>query len=195
MGDRIRLHMTYDDGWCLGENLDINLHQRATNQLLISKGVFPRDCIGGIPLDDEDLKDLEDRPLNASPSTLQRVPTLPPLDLGDYYTPTTHQDSKHDSKATSRVTSLMVPNLQPAIRISSPFSGPETPRHSDVISQFPPTPTPQPDPEARLTLQAYRNSFGIINSPSVKKQQRISSLIAGRDAQLFMELGEALGHD
>lgn len=191
----------YDDGWCLGINLDIDRHQRATNQMLISKGVFPRDCVGSIPIDMDNSGEGE-QPLTPGPSDLQRVPTLPPLDLGEYYTPSQQQEQKNQARSTlsvsvfdSRPQSLTVPRAShpgPKIRISSPaHSEDNTPRHSDVIAQFPDT--PNNDSQNRASLMAYRNSFGILGNTPAARQKRISSLIAGRDAQLFMELGEALG--
>ncbi|KAH9818691.1 hypothetical protein DFH28DRAFT_88948 [Melampsora americana] len=201
VGDRIQVHTTYDDGWCLGTNLDIDRHQRATNQTLLSKGVFPRDCVGSIPIDME-TPDIGEQPLTPGPSDLQRVPTLPPLDLGEYYTPPQQDEPQDQARSTlgasgfdNRPQSLIVPRAShpgPKIRISSPAHSPDnTPRHSDVISQFPDT--PHHDSQARASLTAYRNSFGILNNTPAKRKKRISSLIAGRDAQLFMELGEALG--
>ncbi|KAG0151555.1 hypothetical protein CROQUDRAFT_86578 [Cronartium quercuum f. sp. fusiforme G11] len=199
VGDRIQVHMTYDDGWCLGQNLDIDRHQRATNQILIAKGVFPRDCLGIMPMDEAGL----DQPLNPGTSDLPRTLTLPPLDLGQNYT--SNQINEQDdsrltlsAQSTDSRTRSLVPgsNLtHPQIRISSPsvISALTTPRHSEVIAQFPNTPN-RTDNEARMSLMNYRNSFGNIGDFPAHKQQRVSSLISSRDAQLFIELGEALGH-
>ncbi|KNZ54251.1 hypothetical protein VP01_29g6 [Puccinia sorghi] len=47
VGDRIEVVFHYDDGWCLGRNLDIEGHDKGQ----LSKGVFPRDCVGAQPVE------------------------------------------------------------------------------------------------------------------------------------------------
>ncbi|CAH7675203.1 hypothetical protein BY996DRAFT_1423072 [Phakopsora pachyrhizi] len=127
IGDRIKVNLCYDDGWCLGENLDSEKHGAA----ILSKGVFPRDCISTQLI----------QPL--------KTPTLPPLDLGKDYSPV-NQDSEIYNANN--------------IPLGSSFN-------SEVLTQFPAPPT----------------------AHGVRTTQRISSLFAGRDAELFLELGEALG--
>ena len=154
-GDRVQILTSYDDGWCLGVNLDVSPSDPTRNQ----RGVFPRDCV-------EEL---------TGATGLHRVPTLPPLDLG-------HQDSSGDKVVLGIDTSLGGPApATPAIEIFSP-SGEQEEVDSNraIIDRFPP-----PSPSA---------SSSKATSPALSErtQRRVSSLIASRDAELFMALGEAL---
>ncbi|MBW0524911.1 hypothetical protein O181_064626 [Austropuccinia psidii MF-1] len=63
LGDRVQVTLTYEDGWCLGRNLDSALHSGDAS----STGVFPRDCLSAQPLDKD------------------QAPILPPLNLRDNY--------------------------------------------------------------------------------------------------------------
>lgn len=45
-GDRVQVDVVYDDGWCLGRNLDAAHHGRPGEELPIDNGVFPRECLG-----------------------------------------------------------------------------------------------------------------------------------------------------
>lgn len=44
-GDRVRVEMVYDDGWCFGTNLDADRHRTAGGSTVVSTGVFPQDCL------------------------------------------------------------------------------------------------------------------------------------------------------
>ncbi|KAH9461497.1 hypothetical protein Pst134EA_017801 [Puccinia striiformis f. sp. tritici] len=138
VGDRIEVAFYYDDGWCLGQNLDIERYDK--DQL--SKGVFPRDCVAPRPI--EWVKDSE-----GSSTTGER---------GLVSHRTTYDDhaDEENRKAFRAISSN--PSL-------SPLS-------SSIFEKFPLPPRGQNRLEA---------------------QQRVSSLFIGRNAQLFLELDDALG--
>ncbi|KAG0148974.1 hypothetical protein CROQUDRAFT_105324 [Cronartium quercuum f. sp. fusiforme G11] len=46
-GDRVKIDMVYDDGWCFGTNLDAELRRAAGQCTTLTKGVFPRECLQG----------------------------------------------------------------------------------------------------------------------------------------------------
>ncbi|KAA1081631.1 hypothetical protein PGTUg99_024448 [Puccinia graminis f. sp. tritici] len=46
IGDRVTVFMLFDDGWCLGENLDFEKHPGAEGSS--RTGVLPQDCLSGI---------------------------------------------------------------------------------------------------------------------------------------------------
>lgn len=97
-GDRIQIVMSYDDGWCLGCNLDSSKRDGKPP----ARGVFPRDCV-------EELVENEDQPIrNSAGGDLQRAPTLPPLDMGNaarfsMSSASGTQDNKRASKRISRI--------------------------------------------------------------------------------------------
>lgn len=106
-GDRIQIFMTYDDGWCLGVNLDSRKRDGLNEP---KRGVFPTDCVekygqssnstatSGTKIanvagkeqqletleeKDENSEQMDDVPLNSGPTELERAPTLPPLEMGE----------------------------------------------------------------------------------------------------------------
>lgn len=48
IGDRVIVHLLFDDGWCLGDNLDIAKHRVADGQSYARAGVLPQDCLSGL---------------------------------------------------------------------------------------------------------------------------------------------------
>ncbi|KAH9820966.1 hypothetical protein DFH28DRAFT_576129 [Melampsora americana] len=55
-GDRVRVEMVYDDGWCFGTNLDADRHRALGASEVVSTGVFPQDCLQR-PTDNETVSD------------------------------------------------------------------------------------------------------------------------------------------
>ncbi|GAA5883355.1 hypothetical protein JCM16303_006706 [Sporobolomyces ruberrimus] len=162
-GDKVQVLMKYDDGWALGLNLSSGVPP--------SKGVFPFDCLGeeaSAPLPSEI------RAPGSSPTTANRslspinpanIPLPPP-------TPTLLSPINEDEQQPPFSTGGGPPQLAPFERSDSPLS-----------PDFPPTPT---------TLSVPNN---INNSSPTKQKQKLkrhSSLIASRDADLFVALGEVL---
>ncbi|PLW19410.1 hypothetical protein PCANC_06329 [Puccinia coronata f. sp. avenae] len=141
VGDRIEVVFYYDDGWCLGRNLDIARY--AIGQL--SKGVFPRDCVAAQPI-----------VLNKQPEGSSGTNT----NEGDLASPqTVVNETEEESRRAFRAISSN-PSL-------SPLS-------SSIFEKFPLPP----------------RSTG---TTKVETKQRVSSLFIGRNAQLFLELDDALG--
>ncbi|GAA5900508.1 uncharacterized protein JCM6883_002866 [Sporobolomyces salmoneus] len=179
-GDKVQVLMKYDDGWALGLNLSSGVPP--------SKGVFPFDCLGQIvpaPLASEIRS-----PSNPSPpSDVQRslspinpanIPLPPP-------TPTLLSpinESERPLSVASTATREGPPQLAPFERSDSPLS-----------PDFPPTSLTVPS----STSNSSTLNGGSPTSPTMKrmsmdttKLKRHSSLIASRDADLFVALGEVL---
>lgn len=134
------------------------------------------------------------------------APTLPPLDIGD-------RDSQtFDEAAYSTMPSSSASNLHP----SYPASHPQTPiievspsgmhdddnrdahlsasssmQDSSVIDHFPQTPTAAMTPGLEESPVQPRHQLDDPNRAS-QAAKRTSSLLASRDADLFMALGQAL---
>ncbi|KAA1123674.1 hypothetical protein PGTUg99_026577 [Puccinia graminis f. sp. tritici] len=145
VGDRIEVAFYYDDGWCLGQNLDIGRYDPGQ----LSKGVFPRDCVGSHPIE---LKNESEGSSNAAERGLASDRT-------------TYDDAEEQSRKAFRAISSN-PSL-------SPLS-------SSIFEKFPLPPRSQD----RLEAQHHDR---------LETQQRVSSLFIGRNAQLFLELDDALG--
>ncbi|EGG05353.1 uncharacterized protein MELLADRAFT_107604 [Melampsora larici-populina 98AG31] len=64
-GDRVRVEMVYDDGWCFGTNLDADRHRTSGGSAVVSTGVFPQDCLQR-PTDTDSVSDRSLPDANAS---------------------------------------------------------------------------------------------------------------------------------
>ncbi|WAR59527.1 hypothetical protein PtB15_11B167 [Puccinia triticina] len=135
VGDRIEVAFYYDDGWCLGQNLDIDRYEAGQ----LAKGVFPRDCVGAQPVEFQ-------KGPEASSATNERA---------------SHRTSCDEADEQSRKAFRTI-SSNPSL---SPLS-------SSIFEKFP------LPPRSNNRLEA---------------QQRVSSLFIGRNAQLFLELDDALG--
>ncbi|KAK4053158.1 hypothetical protein OIV83_001893 [Microbotryomycetes sp. JL201] len=207
-GNRVQLLIRYDDGWALGINLD-------SNQSPPAKGVFPFDCLGEAlgsssqqPLSTILEQDSRPGSLASPPPKLDTsaVANAPTAQLGYLSNgpvppqlPQMRSDSpidlespptsavKSDSRSTPSPTLVM-----PSIQISDQATG---------VSQELFTPPPQQmafddyqHQQQRLpdALQAGKSGKSTVND---KKGRRTSSLVASKDADLFLALGEVLGRD
>lgn len=166
-GDKVQVLMKYDDGWALGLNLSSGVPP--------SKGVFPFDCLGeqvAAPQAFEIRKNIPS-PISTtaqrslSPVNPANIPLPPP-------TPTLlipiNEDEQEPPASSSSLTREGPPQLAPFERSDSPLS-----------PDFPPS---------SLTIPSSTSNHG---SPTkATKLKRHSSLIASRDADLFVALGEVL---
>ncbi|KNZ57998.1 hypothetical protein VP01_201g7 [Puccinia sorghi] len=48
IGDRVTVYILFDDGWCLGENLDYAKHEAAEGEGSTRTGVLPQECLSGL---------------------------------------------------------------------------------------------------------------------------------------------------
>ncbi|GAA5857324.1 hypothetical protein JCM5353_002400 [Sporobolomyces roseus] len=163
-GDKVQVLMKYDDGWALGLNLSSGTPP--------SKGVFPFDCLGDIvppPNSSEIRSASSSTPARSlSPINPANIPLPPP-------TPTLLSPiGEDDQPPQSHQFSSGPPQLAPFERSDSPLS-----------PDFPPS------------VHHNRNSLMLPGGGSPvkangEKLKRHSSLIASRDADLFVALGEVL---
>jgi len=191
LGEHVEILLSYDDGWALGRN-------QAGAQ-----GVFPRDCVEEAPsarvptpTPNVDLPFMANGN-NNNGAGLQRAPTLPKLDMGRSSPISFHQQQSSQGHIPSEQApqiSQALPsplNFPPYIQVSSPTqdsedAGSPHPASSyymssspgQIIDEFPGTPSGPRGPPA---------------SPS--KPKRTSSIIGGKDAELFRALGDTLDRD
>lgn len=168
-GDRIQVLMSYDDGWALGINLDAPTPG--------TKGVFPFDC-----LDDPASAQAEapnQQALDAASSTtaFSQPPQLAPL--------------RTDSPLSTHFPHNAQQQPQPTISISQPSS-------RSIFDQSQGQSKMTSSTSADNISSVARNGNGKLDARGNRqgeKNKRASSLIASRDANLFVALGEALGKD
>ncbi|GAA5941801.1 uncharacterized protein JCM15063_000775 [Sporobolomyces koalae] len=167
-GDKVQVLMKYDDGWALGLNLSSGVPP--------AKGVFPFDCLGEqttAPLASE-IRSPGSAPAAAPLGAIERslspinpanIPLPPP-------TPTLLSPINEDEQPPSHttITSNGPPQLAPFERSDSPLS-PDFPQHQLSV------PSSQTSSPTKMRTD---------------KLKRHSSLIASRDADLFVALGEVL---
>ncbi|GAA5914085.1 hypothetical protein JCM8208_005136 [Rhodotorula glutinis] len=179
-GDRVQVLMKYDDGWALGVNLSAGTPS--------AKGVFPFDCLG----------DIVDAPSSSSaaPPAPLPAPVHPALQPG--------QLAKH-------VPSLQVATAAPVNPANVPLPPPtptglepisELSASAPVVSASAPQLAPLSLDRNDSPLSASFPAHGTLAAPAQPQQsstsltakgsKRASSLIASRDADLFVALGEVL---
>lgn len=201
-GDKVRILMAYDDGWVLGENLS-SVEPGSTRPP--NRGVFPRDCIDSLdsemPAATPDNAEEDSTPLNPEPASVQRAPTLPPLNLRDSVSLTdqmakTKRDSRRMStQSKSAIQQRQSTVLTPTIEISEDGDTmPSQPKHDShtsslnatTLDRFPITPSRQLSPVTESDAADMDISDEAPIRASVK---RTSSLMASKDADLFKALG------
>lgn len=189
-GDHVQVLIKYDDGWALGLNLSAG-HPPP-------KGVFPFDCLGDIvsasPASPAPAP-AGAPPALALPQALQvggavnpaNIPLPPPTPTGlEPISETEHEPAAPAALAQSQpVVSASPPQLAPLSldRNDSPLS-----------ASFPPAVQALPAPVPTAAAVAQSSLRAESPAPQLKPQQtkRASSLIASRDADLFVALGEVL---
>ncbi|CEQ42717.1 SPOSA6832_04553, partial [Sporobolomyces salmonicolor] len=186
-GDCVQVLMKYDDGWALGLNLSTGNPP--------AKGVFPFDCLGDLcpPPTASQIRSrppstaraLSPVPATANPASISNpaspvnpanIPLPPP-------TPTLQlasiaEDDDSAAFATSpSMTMAGPPQLAPLERSDSPLS-----------ANFPPSALAPP----QIALHGEQQQQYGVSVSETQKLKRHSSLIASRDADLFVALGEVL---
>jgi len=121
-GDRIQIVMSYDDGWCLGCNLD---SPKRGGGGAPARGVFPRDCV------EELVETDEDKPISSGNGQLQRAPTLPPLDMGN----TSRFSMSSNSAATAAAAAAQAAQQQDK-RASKRLSRAQQPNDSEADDEM-----------------------------------------------------------
>ncbi|GAA5896184.1 hypothetical protein JCM5296_007256 [Sporobolomyces johnsonii] len=184
-GDCVQVLMKYDDGWALGLNLSTGNPP--------AKGVFPFDCLGDLcpPPTASQIRSrppstartLSPVPATANPASIPIPPSpvnpanipLPPP------TPTLQLASiaeDDDAASASSMTLAGPPQLAPLERSDSPLS-----------ANF--LPSALAPPQIALNGEEHQQG-GSVSVSETQKLKRHSSLIASRDADLFVALGEVL---
>lgn len=175
-GDHIQIVMSYDDGWCLGCNLDSSKRDGKPP----ARGVFPRDCVEEMTA--------EDQPISSGTGDLQRAPTLPPLDMGNSARfsmssasgPAAQQD-KRLSKRLSRA--AVQPNDSEADDEMEDVYGGVASSATPTRTAFPPEIQIQQHeavPEPRRLSQSFGSSQNVADyAVGVDQQKRLSVLQEG----------------
>jgi len=175
--------MKYDDGWALGVNLSAGTPS--------AKGVFPFDCLG-------DIVDAPSSSSAAAPAPLP-APVHPALQPGQLAKPV---PSLQVATAAAPVNPANVPLPPPTPTGLEPIS--ELSASAPVVSASAPQLAPLSLDRNDSPLSASFPAHGALAAPSQPQQsssstsltakgsKRASSLIASRDADLFVALGEVL---
>ncbi|KAH8930107.1 hypothetical protein BT69DRAFT_1275847 [Atractiella rhizophila] len=171
-GDKVQILMNYDDGWVLGVNLSINPPQR---------GVFPRDCV-------EEADPSSPLPGATNGNNENKGNTL----MGNNHFTIMEEDEDEPSELP-----YGPPSPKNKVADKAPFLPP-----IDFVtsSASPPTIAVEAPAEHNSNHIAGpgvggvtpSQSSGNVSTASGKNVRRSSSLIASRDAELFVALGEAL---
>lgn len=152
----------------------------------LTKGVLPRDCLAARPIEwskahywgagsvsSDQPPDGSSSPFgdNPEPDALDRDSVAEGQEIGS---PGGRWRKKSSSRATSRskLKSFRAISSNPSL----------SPLNSSIFERFPLPPGPD----------ELRSLSVIVNQDRL--QQRVSSLMVNRTAQLFLELGDALGH-
>ncbi|GAA6063445.1 hypothetical protein JCM10212_005618 [Sporobolomyces blumeae] len=173
-GDRVQVLMKYDDGWALGLNLSSGNPP--------AKGVFPFDCLGEIV------------PPPAA-SEIRANPSVPPQSSGQTLSPS----NSYNQGLSSPVNPANIPLPPPTPDLLSPIAEDDSPSRTSIDRSGPPQLAPlarsdsplSPDfPPSALAPPSPSAAYG--GAKKSDKLKRHSSLIASRDADLFVALGEVL---
>ena len=177
-GDHIQIVMSYDDGWCLGCNLDSTKRDGKP----AARGVFPRDCVEEMTETDED------KPISSGNGDLQRAPTLPPLDMGNSSRFSMSSNSAPNSavqqdKRMSKRLSRVQPNESEADdEMDDAYGGVAATSATPTQSAFPPDIQIQshdPLPPPRPLSHSFGSSQHIADYASGLDNKRLSVLQEG----------------
>lgn len=178
-GDRIQVLMKYDDGWALGINLSAGTPA--------AKGVFPFDCLGevvGAP------SAAASAPANARAPSPLPAPVHPSLQPGQPQPATKLAPLQPVNPADVPLPPPTPTGLTP---ISEGTAAASAPVVSASAPQLAPLALDRNDSPLSASFPAHAAAQGPPTALApTKSTKRASSLIASRDADLFVALGEVL---
>lgn len=208
-GDRIQVLVAYDDGWALGINLDSNSTTKgcveeplpqlscacADKHVFATHSVFPLDCVDPTPLGEAPVMrvDPSEQPGEMRP---EQYP-LPPSNAGTPVPPSPVKSTgsgpapslpplRSDSPLHASFAAASAGTQAPVLQVSSA----STQSHLNSLAAAPPHMDEHAGPLATAEPEQPQDARRL--STAGAKVKRTSSLIASRDADLFVALGDVL---